>query len=213
MPVILLFMHGWGFDAGFWAALAAELPEWRAACDDRGYFGAPRSPAPEGPCIVVAHSFGAMRALAAPPPGCRGLVAINGFDRFTAPPDAPGVSPRIVDRMIARVDDDPAAVLSDFRRRCGDEGAFGPPDIARLHADLMALRETDYTAASAAWRAPLLSLQGARDPLLPPTMRDGGFSAAPLLERLTHPAGGHLLPVSDAAYCARAIRNFAERAR
>lgn len=210
--MILLFMHGWGFDGGFWAPLADLLPEWRAAFDDRGYFGAPHVPEPDDDCIVIAHSFGTMRALAAPPQHCRGLVAINGFDRFTAGPDGTGVSPRIVDRMIARFGEDPAGVLTDFRRRCGDDAPFGPANIERLQEDLLALRDLDCTAQSAQWQLPILSLQGAQDPLLPAGMRDDVFSSAPILERLTHPTGGHLLPATDAPYCARVIRSFMEHA-
>jgi len=203
-------MHGWGFDASFWKPLAAHLPGRRMAFDDRGYFGAPRHQRPGEPCVVVAHSFGAMRALAAPPPDCRGMVAINGFDRFTAIADAAGVSPRIVERMIARFDSDPAAVLSDFRRRCGEDEPFGPADIDRLRGDLLELRHGDCAAGAALFPAPILSLHGARDPLLPAPMREIAFAAAPLLERTTHPDGGHLLPATDAAYCARAIQAFAE---
>jgi pimeloyl-[acyl-carrier protein] methyl ester esterase len=212
MPVILLFLHGWGFDARFWEPLGALLPEHRLAFDDRGYFGAPQSAASGEPCVVVAHSHGAMRALAAPPPACLGLIAINGFDRFTADGDTPGVSPRIVDRMIAKFGEDPAAVLSDFRRRIGDEAPVRAADIDRLQADLIDLRHGDRTAEAAGFPAPILSLQGGRDPLLPAPMRDAAFAGAPLLERMTHPEAGHLLPVSDPAYCARAIRAFAEHA-
>lgn len=209
--MILRFLHGWGFDADFWSGLVAELPGWRTECDDRGYFRAAQPADSKGSCIVVAHSFGTMRALSSPPAHCEGLVAINGFDRFTASGERPGVSPRIVDRMIAKFDEDPSPVLSDFRHRCGDDAPFGPADIGRLRDDLVALREMDCTTQSAAWPTPVLSLQGARDPLLPLSMREGVFAATPILERMTHPSGGHLLPVTDAPYCARAIGAFVER--
>jgi pimeloyl-[acyl-carrier protein] methyl ester esterase len=112
--------------------------------------------------------------------------------------------------MIDRFANDPAAVLADFRRRCGDETAFGPADIRRLLDDLVTLRDGDCTAAIAAWPAPILSLQGARDPLLPAPMRDAVFAATRSLERMTCPDGGHLLPITDTLYCAGAIRAFAE---
>lgn len=208
---MLHFLHGWGFDADFWRPLAALLPEWSAVFDDRGYFGAPATPAAAGPCIVIAHSLGAMRAISAPRRECRGLVAINGFDRFTGSGERAGVSPRIVDRMIARFDSDPAAVLTDFHRRIGSEDPAKPADIDRLREDLLTLRDGDCTAASASWPVPLLSLQGAQDPLLPSPMRDLVFAGAPLLERTTSPSGGHLLPITEAPFCAQAIRTFAER--
>jgi len=39
MSMSLLFCHGWGFDAAFWDALAAALPEFAQVRDDAGYFG------------------------------------------------------------------------------------------------------------------------------------------------------------------------------
>ena len=203
--MILRFLHGWGFDAAFWSGLAAELADWRTVADDRGYFGAPDAGVSSGPCIVVAHSFGAMRALSAPPAGCRGLIVINGFDRFV-----PGVSRRILDRMLARFDADPAAVLGDFRQRCGEVRPFGEIAAAPLRQDLLALRDGDCTDHSAAWPVPIMSLQGADDPLLPASMREQVFADAPVLERRVHPGGGHLLPIADPAWCARAVRAFAE---
>lgn len=196
----LRFLHGWGFDAGFWSGLAAELTGWRALVDDRGYFGMPDPADTDAAHIIVAHSFGVMRALSAPTAACRGLVAINGFDRFV-----PGVSRRIVDRMIAKFDADPATVLTDFRHRCGETRPFGEIDMVPLRHDLLTLRDGTSDAVS----FPILSLQGANDPLLPAPMRDSVFADAPLLERMTHPGGGHLLPLTDAAWCARAIRAFA----
>lgn len=204
--MILRFLHGWGWDAPFWERLTAALPGWRCEADDRGYFGAPQEPAWDEPCIVVAHSFGAMRALTAMPATCRGLVAINGFDRFT-----PGVSPRIIERMILRFEKDPTTVLADFRRRCGSEEPFGPLDAERLQTDLQALRDDDRSGEAERWLTPILSIQGGHDPLLPAPMRDAVFAGAPLLERMTHPGGGHLLPLEDASWCARAIAAFAER--
>ena len=204
--MILRFLHGWGFDAGFWSGVVDELGDWPAVADDRGYFGAPADAPSSEPCIVVAHSFGAMRALAAPPADCRGLIAINGFDRFV-----PGISHRIVDRMIARFDADPATVLADFRARCGEARPFGQIDTAPLRQDLLALRDGDCTAQSSALPVPMLSLQGAEDPLLPAPMRDSVFADVRLLERQTLAGGGHLLPIAEPAYCAHAIRAFAER--
>ena len=251
--MILLFIHGWGFDAAFWDELAGLLPGFRTEIDDRGYFGRPYAPRIDGDCVIVAHSFGAMRALAAPPPHWRGLVAINGFDRFT-----PGVPRRVLDRMIAKFAEEPVTVLAEFRRRCGDNAPFGEPSVTPLRDDLLTLRDGDCSDAEyfraessslggggpqqalegyvhfadgdtppSALRAatspsrrgakvatatiPILSLQGATDPLLPAAMRDGVFAAAPRLERRLHPTAGHLLPASDAPYCARAIRDFVER--
>ncbi len=211
--MILYLVHGWGFDASLWSGLARLLPERRVAIADRGYFATPHAPVPEEPCIAVTHSFGTMLVLDNPPPMCRGLVAINGFDCFTAREGFPGVAPRVVERMLARLDADPAAVLADFRRRCGSDAPLAEPDARPLRQDLLALRDMDCRAEASRWKLPILSLQGASDPILPPAMRDAVFASAPQADRVTHPSAGHVLPASDAEFCARQIRAFVELVR
>lgn len=199
----LLFAHGWGFDRHFWQPLTALLAEWPHLIDDRGYFGAPFDPVAQGPCIAVAHSFGTMRILAAPPPGLAGIVAINGFERFTALPGRPGVPVRVLDRMLRRFETDPRAVLAEFRRTCGAGQDFGAIDAQSLHADLLRLRD----AAPPLPGVPVLVLHGGADPLLPADMRAASFAGAHV-RRIDHAAGGHLLPLEAPALCAAAIRGM-----
>ncbi len=203
----LFAVHGWGFDAAVWDRLADCLPEWEMLRADRGYFGVPAWPEVEGPCIAVTHSFGAMALLAHPPAGCAGLVAINGFDRFTADGERPGVAPRVVTRMMARFGTDPAAVLKDFRGRIGVSDAAPEPQSGPLLADLRAMRDDDCSAAVKGWK--ILAIDGDADPLLPAEMRAVQFAAA-AAERLTIGGAGHLLPITHAAECAAHIRRFAE---
>jgi pimeloyl-[acyl-carrier protein] methyl ester esterase len=201
--VKLLFAHGWGFDRHFWEPLAALLPERAHVIDDRGYFGAPHEPAVEGPCLAITHSFGTMRVLAAPPPGLMGIVAINGFERFTAVPGRPGVPVRVLDRMLRRFETDPRGVLAEFRKTCGSTGAFGEIDPAALAADLLRLRD----AAPSLPDVPILAIHGGADPLLPPEMRAATFTGAQV-RRIDHEAGGHLLPLQAPQLCAAAIRGM-----
>lgn len=198
----LLFVHGWGFDRAFWAPLCALLADCPHAIDDRGYFGAPVPfpPAAE-PCLAVTHSFGTMRVLADPPPGLAGIVAINGFGRFTAAPDRAGVPPRVLDRMLRRFDEDPRAVLAEFRHSCGSEAPFDVIDAGRLREDLLRLREEEPPPP----RVPVLAVQGGNDPILPPAMRAAVFAGCDV-RRLEHPVAGHLLPLQDPAFCAQAVR-------
>lgn len=209
MPLSLLFCHGWGFDAFVWDPLAALLPDFAQARDDAGYFGAPAAPEPLGPYIAVTHSFGTMRLLAASPPGIAGMVAINGFDRFTAAPDFPGTPARVVDRMISAAAQVPETVLADFHARIGSAVPEGTPDAERLETDLLALRDGDLRALAGQVRLPILSLQAARDPLLPMGLRETVFAAVPGVMRRTHPDAGHLLPLQEPEWCAGAIRSFA----
>ncbi|MEE4451895.1 alpha/beta hydrolase [Novosphingobium resinovorum] len=198
-----MFAHGWGFDRHFWEPLTALLPEWAHVIDDRGYFGAPHEPAVEGPCIAVTHSFGTMRVLAAPPPGLAGIVAINGFERFTAVPGRPGVPVRVLDRMLRRFETDPRGVLAEFRKTCGSTYAFGEIDPEALAADLLRLRD----AAPSLLDVPILAIHGGADPLLPPEMRAATFTGAQV-RRIDHEAGGHLLPLQAPQLCVPAIRGL-----
>ena len=201
----LLFAHGWGFDRHVWDRLAPLLTEWEQVRDDSGYFAAPAPARVEGPCITVTHSFGTMRVLADPPPGLAGIVAINGFERFTALPGKPGVPTRSVDLMLRQFDRDPRGVVEEFRRRVGCEEPFGEIRPAPLRADLLRLRDAQTPLPL----VPVLVLHGARDPLLPETMRETCF-AATAARRLQHETAGHLLPLEDPLLCAQAVRGMAE---
>ncbi|VWX52814.1 alpha/beta fold hydrolase [Novosphingobium sp. 9U] len=209
MPLSLLFCHGWGFDAGVWDPLAALLPEFTQLRDDAGYFGASAAPVPSEPVLAVTHSFGTMRLLAAPPEGLAGMVAINGFDRFTAAPDFPGTPARVVDRMVSAVAQEPETVLADFHARIGSAVPMGEPDAERLQASLVTMRDGDLRAIVGQVRLPILSLQGAHDTLLPMALRETVFAAVPGVMRRTHPDAGHLLQREDPGWCADAIRSFA----
>lgn len=209
MPLSALFCHGWGFDAGMWDSLATLLPEFASLRDDAGYFGACSTPEPTAPYLAVTHSFGTMRLLAAPPPGLVGLVAIAGFDRFTAADTFPGTPPRMLERMIGAFAQAPETVLADFRQRCSASAPVPPFQAEPLMRDLGVLRDGDTRAAAATLGVPILSLQAERDPILSLAMRESVFARAQSVLRRTHPSVGHLLPCEDPAWCAEAIRAFA----
>ena len=210
MSLSLLFCHGWGFGPEIWNPLAALLPEFAHDRDDAGYFGAPVTPAPRGRFIAVTHSLGTMRLLAAPPPGLVGLVAIAGFDRFTAADTFPGTPRRVLDRMIGAFAQAPETVLSDFRARCGASVATEPLHEDALMGDLGVLRDGDARDAAATLQLPVLSLQAERDTILSLAMRESVFARAGQVRRRTHPTAGHLLPCDAPSWCAEAIRAFAE---
>ncbi|WP_260926666.1 alpha/beta fold hydrolase [Novosphingobium sp. 9] len=204
----LLFLHGWGFDASFWEPLRAALPEFAHEADDRGYFGDPHTLAPDRmstPVLAVTHSFGTMRLLADPPPGLVGLVAINGFDHFSARPDRPGVPMRVLDRMLRRFDEDPAPVLAEFRRQIGCHDDFEMCEPEPLREDLLAMRDAHLSLSP----VPVLAIHGSADPLLPPDLRAATFTRGTHpARRMDSPEGGHLLPRENPALCAAAIRGM-----
>jgi len=203
--VRIALLHGWGFDRHFWDAVIARLDGFGCRADDRGYYGA-AEPAPAAD-LVVAHSLGTLRALAAPPAGCRGLLAINGFDCFARRDDFPhGVAPLSLGRMRARLLADPAAELAGFRARVG---APPPPPItglASLLADLDELRDRDGRGR---WSAPLMLLDGAEDRVVNAAHRAACFADRPEAPRRTVAGAGHVLPLTAPDLCADAIRAFA----
>lgn len=216
----LLFLHGWGFDHAFWAPLTALLDEFERAVDDRGYFGKPIALQADGPCIAVTHSFGTMRLLDDPPPGLSGIVAINGFARFTAPDGPPphgqppdsetGVPVRIVERMARRFEQDAQAVLAAFHQQIGNPAwrgaAQGGIDVDLLRLDLLRLRDGQSPLPA----VPVLSVQGGRDALLPAAMRATVFDGC-TVHRIESETGGHVLPLEKPALCAQAVRDMAKQ--
>ena len=197
MRPTLLLLHGWGFDASLWDALAERLAHYPIVRWDRGYFGPSAEPPVEPPFVAVGHSLGAM-LLADRLPAEAPLIAINGFDHFTGEGAVPA---RVVERMRLRFTDAPDAVVTEFRARCGAPPARSALAAPRL-ADDLALLATHGAAA-----APLrcLTLQGNADPILPETLREAAFPGA---VRATNSDAGHLLPVTHPDWCAAQIETF-----
>lgn len=197
MGPTLLLLHGWGFDASLWDALAERLAHYRILRWDRGYFGPPAEPPVEPPFVAVGHSLGAM-LLADRLPSDVPLIAINGFDHFTGEGAVPA---RVVERMRLRLTGAADAVVTEFRARCGAPPARSASIVPRL-ADDLALLATHRAAAS---HRRCLALHGNVDPILPGTLRETAFPGS---LRATHVDGGHLLPVTHPDWCATQIESF-----
>lgn len=206
-----LFTHGWAMDGSLWDSIRHALhAEGRLGSSVRelGYFGAPFDPAPTGPIVAVGHSLGFMQMLDEPPPGLVGLVAINGFTRFSAAPDHPaGVPARLLHRMLQRLEQDPDATAGEFRTRCGLAAA--PPAPARLPAlrqGLERLLHGDLRQALRRSPVPVLAISTTQDEIVPPALGKACFDDIQWVEE-----AGHLLPLTHPALCAQALRDFAGR--
>lgn len=196
-----LLAHGWAGAPGLWDGLVAELHRAGVAGDDvvhldQGYFGPPADPVlPTGrPIIGIGHSLGV--ALLLERGGLAGLVALNGFTRFTAADDLPvGVPPRILAQMQRRFTAEPDKVLGDFLQRAGLPMPAGRPDPDRLAAGLALLAAMDVrdVPLPTAFNA----LAGADDPIVTPSHARACFPAG-----LSVTDGGHALPVTAPALCA-----------
>lgn len=232
---VLYLIHGWSYDASFWAPLLACLPKWRALCADAGYFGAPNTPPlPTEPWIGVSHSAGLLEFLERTPfketvPNssgpCKGLIAFNGFARFTTAPDFPsGVPERVLTRMERQLEKAPLSVLMQFRALCGEQAPQfpGAPESARLRVGLERLRTRDCRAEAARLMAEgrLFGLAGNDDPLAPAQIGLGSNNPNLLIGRppskVTRSVGlvegGHLLPLTQSRFCADWLEQIWETA-
>ncbi|WP_194149752.1 alpha/beta fold hydrolase [Oecophyllibacter saccharovorans] len=224
---VLYLCHGWGYDSGFWNAMLSHLPGWRAVCSEAGYFTPDRPPVmpewPKRPWLAVGHSAGVQDLLQRFgghwPAGCRGLASFNGFARFTSAPDHPqGLAERVLSRMERRLLTHPREVLADFRQLCSSDQATADlltdlpaPDMSRLRQGLIQLRQRDCRGQLSQMHrhraGRLFSLVGGRDPLSParlgPVLKPMPEERADPIQVTCLPQGGHLLPLTHPAFCAR----------
>jgi pimeloyl-ACP methyl ester carboxylesterase len=196
----ILLVHGWGFDPGLWAPLCAARPGHTWLALDLGYFGPAHTELPPGLDLVAGHSFGCLWAMGHPDLAGIPLVAINGFPRFAAAADFPHGTPvRVLERMLKRLLEAPGEVLQAFHARIGTAVPRGEPDLARLHADLLRMRDQDARALPD--RQPVLACAAADDPLVPEAMARQAFPGR--LRLLAQ--GGHALPLTRTGAVARLI--------
>lgn len=213
----LLFIHGWAFDATVFTSLRKALgSDFACLSLDFAYFssGARATLPAVAPDLVVTHSFGTLWWLQQRKLhrcASQGLVALNGFARFTAGEGfADGTPRRMLERMASRLLTHPDAVLADFRSRCGTDVPSPvptPTGLSRLEEDLLALR--DWDARDACRDLPLLALDAPDDVIVPPSLQAQAYGQARYRREQAAPGTGHLLPTRASDWCAAQIRDFA----
>jgi pimeloyl-[acyl-carrier protein] methyl ester esterase len=205
----LLLAHGWALDRGLWDGVIAALGEDAAdaVVFDAGYYGRPRPwPAlpPGRPLLGVGQSLGCLELLAAPPAPLAGLVAVDGFARFSRAPDFPlGIPGRVLSRMRDWLKDD-VQVLLDFLGRVGGQIPSGTPDTGLLIAGLERLEVLDGRQAACA--LPIWRLHAEGDPVATLAMADASFVGCDVVERRIRQCTDHLSPQYDPQACADLIR-------
>lgn len=202
----LVFIHGWGFDARFWDQVCALIPQFPQRRVDRGYFGLPSAAESFGEnSILIGHSLGFLHGVAQKQ-DWGGWIAINAFTRFI-PDCVPEARLREMKMGMAFASD---LTLRTFYARIGAEAPSGSPDIARLRSGLDELQTCDITATLGQLDAPGLVLAAHNDPLVPVVTSE---ALGKLVRRgggMWHETAGHILPLNDPAWCAKAITSFAE---
>lgn len=206
--------HGWGFDASamqpLQTALQARLPHATFAAFasfDLGFYGAAQMPAlPDNvQWIALGHSWG-FAWLLQQPTTWRAAISVNGFTRFCRSPGRPeGTPSRLVDAMLARLQQDAAATVADFRQRCGMPAvATGDLDAALLHEHLLRLRDLDIALPA----IPLLALSTGDDAIVPPALAAACFAGEGCT--LREFSGDHTRLLREPESAAAAIAEFVE---
>lgn len=200
---MILFVHGWGYDARFWDPLRAGLGDAPSAALDLGYFGAAEAALPGNPTLLVGHSLGFLwlarqSALRHVP-----LIGINAFPRFLEGDDyRPAVAARVLERMKRRVVSDTHGVLAEFWSRVGSAGPDRAPNVAALAEGLDQLAAWDERENLASRASATRLIAGEEDAIVPAAMTEMAFPNS----EITWLPGGHALPRTHAAEIARLIR-------
>lgn len=192
----LVFVHGWGFDPRVWDHVAAALcgiPEVRI---DLGFFGEAKTLDFTPDDVLIGHSLGFLWGMHAYR-GWQSWIAVNSFSRF-AGACVPLAALRALRQNLKR---DAEQALRDFYATIGYPAEPHLPNVERLAQGLDMLQRLDIAPILSENAAPGLVLASRNDPLVPQEAS----------EALGRPIrwsadGGHLLPLTQAEWCADAIR-------
>lgn len=201
---MILFVHGWGYDAGFWNPVRTVLGAVPSAALDLGYFGAANTALPREVTLLVGHSLGFLwlarqHALTHVP-----LVGINAFSRFLEAEDyRPAVAARVLERMRRRIVSDTRGVLGDFWMRAGATGPDRAPNTAALAEGLDHLAAWDERENLASRASPTRLIAGREDAIVPAAMTEMAFKGS----EIAWLPGGHGLPCTHAAEIVRLIQS------
>ncbi|GCD74744.1 hypothetical protein NBRC3299_1036 [Acetobacter pasteurianus NBRC 3299] len=222
-----VFVHGWAFGPEFWQPVLAQLNWADAVMLDLGFLKPEVSTVTKAvtldevcqkqQCIFgIGHSLGFMwlmmqRRQGILPAGSQ-FAGINTFASFASREGFPeGVAPRIVQRMIRGLGREPAAVVNDFRQRCGAL----PVPATRCQPEELAhgldILCTEDVRADLPY-GQLNVLAGRQDEIASPSMTEASFPAPTHIKWEEN--GGHLLPQTHSVECARfleTLRNRMER--
>lgn len=200
---MILFVHGWGYDARFWDPVRATL-DVPSSTLDLGYFGAVDTTLPRGVTRLVGHSLGFLWLARQGALKHLPLVGINAFPRFLEAGDyRPAVAPRVLERMRRRVAGDTRSVLEDFWTRAGAAGPEAEPSAVALAEGLDHLAAWDERENLASRASPARLIAGKEDAIVPAAMTEMAFKGS----KIAWLPGGHALPRSHAADIARLIRS------
>ncbi len=171
----------------------------------------------DSPCVLHAHSLGAMLCIGALPrlPNVKALIIYSGFAKFarTGEDNPYGQPPEIIGMMKRYIAENPESLVKNFYRTMFHPeryaGAYpGILNIACLACGLGTLSANDCRANVAGIRIPVLLLHGAKDRVADVKLAEELASA--LLDSRLHVIddAGHALPFTHADKCRTLTGNF-----
>lgn len=202
-------VHGWGLNPHAFRALAAQLYNMDLRFVDlgfvEGYHGKTVSEIP-GNAIVIGHSLGALWLLRQRQ-DFRAFISMGGFDCFHA-----HVDKREIEAMKKHLDRNPAAQMHGFWQACGtrDFAPNGELVVPRLKEGLDWLATWDARKEFASLTCPVLALATEDDRIVKPEVSKAIFKKKDLRWLET---GGHAMPLTVPAWCARQIQEFVNELR
>ncbi|HUW73825.1 MAG TPA: alpha/beta hydrolase [Methyloceanibacter sp.] len=198
-------VHGWGFDTSIWTPLVARLPKADVTRVDLGFLSDTAKDRSDWPddAIAIGHSLGVLWLLKEKEGRFRGLISVQGFDRY-----CPHVPEARVAALRRGLDSDPGGTLRAFWRSCGAPDFADPAvlNVPRLREGLDWLMHWDAEAAKKRLQCPILTLAAKDDAIVSPAMSEAVWGQNTIL---WSPDGGHVLPLRHPDWCARHVAEFA----
>lgn len=172
---------------------------------------------PDEPCVVIAHSLGALLALrnSLISENIKAIVLIGGFAKFIqSEPEYPDGKPESGIAMMQNMMKlSPKMVLNKFYQAAVDPSDFsiafpGKADVASLKSGLQYLRDTDLRKTIKDINTPLLILHGDSDKIVSAKLAE--FLAENIPEAKLHilKNAGHALPFTHTQECLKLINEF-----
>ena len=204
-----VFVHGWAFNPAIRRDVIGNIGNAEVALIDLGFIaGGPKAAATwPSDAIAVGHSLGLLwllhQAGEEGTPPFRGLISIQGFDRF-----CPYIPPSRVAGMRRGLRRDAGQTLEAFWRGCGTESFASPEalNVDRLDEGLGWLMDWDENKARAALACPTLALAARDDEVVPQAMSEAIWRSDTIHWSET---GGHVLPLKHPEWCANHVLDFA----
>jgi pimeloyl-[acyl-carrier protein] methyl ester esterase len=200
----VVFVHGWGYNPHLWRAMAAQMYGIEPIYVDLGFidgYEGPKIDAVPSGAIVVGHSLGALWLLRQRS-DYKGFVSLAGFDCFHA-----HVPPSEMEQMHNHLARNAPAQMHGFWQASGTYDFCGSEQInvPNLQKGLDWLANWDARSALKSLSCPVRALASKTDAIVSKEMSASIWKDKDLrwIE-----AGGHCLPMTLPAWCAREIEGF-----